>query len=193
MEWTATTPPAGRQAFDEVFSLSYEELRRLARAVLRDHAGAGITPTTLVNETWIKLSASPALAETSALHFKRIAGRAMRQVLVDAARHRHAAVHGGGHMRVTFDEALGLASVTNDRDLLALDTALDELATIAPRQAQLVEARFFGGYSCEECAELFGISEATVMRDWRTARAWLACEVKRALVGPASVQEVGPS
>ena len=191
MELTATSLPASRQAFDEVFSLSYEELRRLARSVLRSDAGAGITPTTLVNEAWIKLAGCPAVAETSALHFKRIAGRAMRQVLVDAARHRHSAIHGGGQIRVTFDESLGFASMLGDRDVLALDAALDALATLAPRQARLVEARFFGGYSCEECATLFGISEATVMRDWRTARAWLACEVKRALAAAPLAEQGG--
>lgn len=123
------------------------------------------------------------MAETSPLHFRRIAGRAMRQVLVDAARRRHAAVHGGGQIRITFDESLGFGSVLGDRQVLALDAALDALKVMAPRQALLVEARFFGGYSCEECALLLDISEATVMRDWRTARAWLACEVKRSLNG----------
>ena len=175
---------ASRQALDDLFSLTYEELRRLAGCIVRGEAVAGTTPTTLVNEAWIKLAGSSQVADTSPLHFRRIAGRAMRQVLVDAARRRRAAIHGGDQVHVVFDEALEDAPmVVNDRDVLALDTALNVLQQLSPRQALLVEARFFGGYSCEECAELLGISEATVMRDWRAARAWLAQEVKHTLLG----------
>ena len=154
--------------------------------MLRGEAAAGITPTTLVNEAWLKLAGSPEVADTSALHFRRIAGRAMRQVLVDVARRRHAAAHGGDQVRVTFDECLGFASTLCSPDLLALDEALRGLQSLCPRQADIVEARFFGGYSCEECALMLGVSEATVMRDWRAARAWLAAEMKRDLPGKAS-------
>ena len=175
---------ASRQALDDLFSLLYEELRRLAGSIVRSEALAGTTPTTLVNEAWIKLAGSTQVANTSPLHFRRIAGRAMRQVLVDAARRRHASIHGGDHAHVVFDEALESAPpLLKDRDVLALDAALTILEQLSPRQALLVEARFFGGYSCEECAELLGVSEATVMRDWRTARAWLAREVKQSLLG----------
>ena len=175
---------SNRQALDDLFSLTYEELRRLAGRIVRGEAVAGTTPTTLVNEAWIKLAGSPEVADTSPLHFRRIAGRAMRQVLVDAARRRRATIHGGDHIHVAFDEALeGAPTLIGDRDVLALDAALTVLQQLSPRQALLVEARFFGGYSCDECAELLGISEATVMRDWRAARAWLALEVKRTLLG----------
>lgn len=183
--------PSSRQSLDDVFSLAYEELRRLARSVLRNDAAAGITPTTLVNEAWIKLAGSPEVADTTALHFRRIAGRAMRQVLVDAARRRQALSNGGGHVHVTFDESLGFApsvhgNALSGPDLLALDRAICALHALSPRQAELVEARFFGGYSCEECATLLGISEATVMRDWRAARAWLASQIKDAAAEHAS-------
>lgn len=173
---------AGRAEFDELFSLCYEELRRLAGGVLRSDRAARITPTTLVNETWLKLARSPGVADTSPLHFRRIAGRAMRQVLVDAARRRQAQVHGGGLLEVVFDESLGITSQTNDgRDILAIDAALDVLKTISPRQALLVEGRFFGGLNFAESASALGVSEATVMREWRAARAWLAREVRRSL------------
>jgi RNA polymerase sigma factor (TIGR02999 family) len=167
-----------RAALDHLFSVTYEELRRLAAAVRRDDPGASITPTALVNEAWLKLARTPAVADTSPLHFKRIAARAMRQVLIEAARRRHSGKRGGGERAVTFDDALD-APVETASELLALDAALDALATLHPRQAQMVEARFFGGLDIPETAALLGISEATVQRDWRAARAWLARELGR--------------
>lgn len=165
-----------RAALDHLFSVTYEELRRLAAAVRRDDPAASITPTALVNEAWLKLARTPAVADTSPLHFKRIAARAMRQVLIEAARRRHAAKRGAGATMVAFDEALDTPAATAG-DLLALDGALDALAALHPRQAQMVEARFFGGLDIPETAALLGISEATVQRDWRAARAWLAREL----------------
>lgn len=178
------TTTLNRLALDDLFSLVYEDLRRLAGCVLRNDRSARISPTTLVNEVWIKLSASPGVADTSVLHFRRIAGRAMRQVLVDAARRRGAHIHGGGYLHVTLDPSIGSPGLANARDILALDAALEILKSIAPRQVLLVEARFFGGFDCGECAAILGVSEATVMRDWRSARAWLAREIKLSLAGP---------
>lgn len=169
------------KSLDELFSLIYEELRRLARAVLRSEYAAEVSPTTLVHEAWLKLEGTPALATTSPLHFRRIAARAMRQILVDAARRRNAKINGGGLMRVDFDACLNVGGAIKERELLALDVALEELRRHRPRQAQVVEARYFGGFTCSECAELLGISEETVLRDWRVARAWLICEVKQSL------------
>jgi RNA polymerase sigma factor (TIGR02999 family) len=96
----------------------------------------------------------------------------MRQVLVEAARRRQADKRGGGLVMVTFDEEADVAGATAD-DLVALDAALDELAALNPRQAAIVEHRFFGGLDVADSAALLGISEATVLRDWRAARAWL--------------------
>jgi RNA polymerase sigma factor (TIGR02999 family) len=125
----------------------------------------------------LKLSRSPELGVTSRAHFKRVAARAMRQVLVEAARRRRTGKRGGGGGLVTFDEALH--ATTNDADeLLALDEALDALARLHPRQAMMVESRFFGGLDVAETAELLQVSEATVLRDWRAARAWLARELR---------------
>ena len=176
------TPVAERASFDALYSLCYEELRRLAGAILHGENAARVSPTTLVNEAWIKMARSPALADTSPLHFRRIAGRAMRQILVDAARRRLAQVHGGGQLEVTFDESLTAHILCQDeQDVLALNDALDRLQTMSPRQSQLVEGRFFGGLSWAESAELLELSESTVMREWRAARAWLAAEVKRSM------------
>jgi RNA polymerase sigma factor (TIGR02999 family) len=131
-----------------------------------------------VNEAWLKLAATPAVARTSKLHFKRIAARAMRQVLVEAARRRHALKRGGpGMVFVTFDESVQ-AGADWAHDLLGLDAALESLSLLHPRQGQMVEARFFGGLGTEEIAELLEVSEATVLRDWRAARAWLARELR---------------
>ena len=166
-----------RHALDDLFSVAYEELRRLAAAVRRDDPGATISPTALVNEAWLKLADSPAIADTSPLHFKRIAARAMRQVLVEAARRRNADKRGGGAAVVTFDDAM--SHVATADDVLGLDAALEALAQIAPRQALMVESRFFGGLDVAETAALLDVSEATVLRDWRAAKAWLARELRR--------------
>ena len=160
---------------DEAFSLVYEELRRLASFVLKSEANATINRTALVHEAWMKLQGSPHLADTSPAHFKGIATKAMRQILVDEARRRGARKRGGGG-EVSFvplsDSIEEMASWPEE--LLALDMALQELASFSPRQAQVVESRFFGGMDVAETAALLGVSESAVERDWRAARAWLA-------------------
>lgn len=172
--------PPERRALDDLFSVTYEELRRLASTVKRGDQSVTLTPTALVNEAWLKLANSPQFASTSRLHFKRIAARAMRQVLVEAARRRNASKRGGPDaIVVAIDDASdGVACV--GKDLLALDRALDELARIEPRQALMVESRFFGGLDIVETAELLDVSEATILRDWRAAKAWLAHELRQA-------------
>lgn len=168
-----------KQALDELFSLAYEELRRLASSVRRDDPSATLSPTALVHEAWLKLADSPSIAATSRLHFKRIAARAMRQVLVDAARRRKAGKRGAGVALVTFNEELDEPAASAE-EVLALDAALEELARISPRQAMMVESRFFGGLDVKETADVLDVSEATILRDWRAAKAWLARELRRA-------------
>jgi RNA polymerase sigma-70 factor, ECF subfamily len=170
------------RALDDLFSATYEELRRLAAAVRRNDPNATLSPTALVNEAWLKLRESPGVARTTRLHFKRIAARAMRQVLIEAARRRRSEKRGGKSIVVTFDDALqGVqeAASTAD-DLVALDDALNDLARLEPRQAMLVESRFFGGMDVAETAQLLDISESTALRDWRAAKAWLAHELRSA-------------
>lgn len=168
---------ADRAELDQVFSAAYEELRRIAQLVRRNDPGATLSPTTLVNEAYLRLAATPAVARTSPLHFKRIAARAMRQVVVDLARRRIAEKRGGAdNVAITLDEGTPMTGA--GEDVLALDAALDDLARLSPRQAQMVECRFFGGLDVAETATLLDVSEATVLRDWRAARAWLAAELR---------------
>jgi RNA polymerase sigma factor (TIGR02999 family) len=168
----------GREALDDLFSVTYEELRRLASSVRRSDPGASLSPTGLVNEAWLKLANSPVFQSASQLHFKRIAARAMRQILIEGIRRRRSAKRGGGDdvVVVVFDESTDQVPSTA-RDLLALDAALDDLARIHPRQALLVESRYFGGLGVAETATLLEVSEATVLRDWRAAKAWLAVQI----------------
>jgi len=170
-----------RQALDQLFSLAYEELRRLAWSVKRGDPSNTLSATALVNEAWLKLAKSPRLAATSRLHFKRIAARAMRQLLIEAARRRKAHKRGGDgeEIFVSFDDSFDRAA-TPKESLLALDTALTELARLEPRQALIVESRFFGGLEISEISTLIGVSEATILRDWRAAKAWLGQAIRRA-------------
>ncbi len=171
--------PIDRRALDHLFSVTYEELRRLASSVRRADPSLTLSPTALVNEAWLKLARSPRFSTMSRLHFKRIAARAMRQVLVEAARRRYADKRGGRAVAfVTFDESLDDGQ-SYGRDLLALDQALDDLARMHPRQAVMVESRFFGGFDVQETASLLGVSEATILRDWRAAKAWLAHQLRQ--------------
>lgn len=163
---------------DDLFSATYEELRRLAATVRRGDPSDTLNTTALLNEAYLKLVKSGRVSPDSRLHFKRIAARAMRQVLVEAARRRHARKRGRAPVVVTYDEQLDGASRTRSEDLLALDAALDDLARIQPRHAQMIEYHFFGGLSLSETAELLEVSESTVLRDWRSAKAWLALQLR---------------
>ncbi len=166
------------RSLDNLFSMAYEQLRRLASSVQRNDPSATLNATALVNEAWLKLASSPSFATTSPLHFKRIAARAMRQVLVEAARRRHSDKRGGGRaIFVTLTGLPGKASSCGE-DLLTLEDALQELERIEPRQATLVESRFFGGLGVAETAALLEVSEATVHREWRAAKAWLKSKLR---------------
>ena len=167
-----------RELLDHLFSVTYEELRRLASSVRRGDPSATLSPTALVNEAWLKLIRSQDLVPSSRLHFKRIAARAMRQLLVEAARRRHSDKRGGEDaVFVTLDESVA-GTARNGKEVLALDAALNELSRLHPRQAMLVESRFFGGYEVTEIAAMLDISEATALRDWRAAKAWLSLAVR---------------
>jgi RNA polymerase sigma factor (TIGR02999 family) len=168
-----------RTALDELFSATYEELRRLAATVRRGDPSVTLSPTALVNEAYLKLAESLRATPVSRLHFKRIAARAMRQVLVEAARRRRAHKRGGGAAVITLDDGVPAPPGWSE-DVVALDAALEELARVHPRQALMVEYRFFGGLDLAETAEALQVSESTIDRDWRAARAWLARELRQA-------------
>ena len=157
-------------ALERLLPLVYDDLRRLARRQLgREYAERTINPTALVHESYLKLGGRAMLAHDRA-HFLAIAARAMRQVLVDQARDRKAAKRGGGAWeRTTLTDGAWVGEFGADR-MLELDEAL---ATLEPRQRQVVECRFFGGMEEREIAEALDISERTVHRDWLKARAYL--------------------
>lgn len=167
-----------RGALDALFASQYRELRRIAANLKRDDPGVTLSPTALVNEAWLRLSASPELGALPASHFKAIAARAMRRVLIDGARRRKAQKRAGGSVVIALDDAVE-PQVIRDDDMLALDAALKDLARLEPRQAQLVESRYFGGLTVAELAGLLEISETTVERDWRAAKAWLKTQLQQ--------------
>lgn len=157
-------------AFRELYALLYDELRRLAHLVRggRDHT---LNTTSLVHEAYMKLAPGSVIPVKDRIHFFRIAGRAMRQVLVDAARRRSARERGIQRLAL---EAEWADSDQVSADLLDLEEALVELEALNARQARVVECRYFAGLSNEETAVALGVSVPTVKRDWRVARAWLA-------------------
>jgi RNA polymerase sigma factor (TIGR02999 family) len=158
-----------RHALDEVFPLLYDDLRRLARRQLaREHGARTIQPTTLVHEAYLKLIGSTPRTQDRS-HLLAIAAHAMRQVLVDHARERHAAKRGPDMIHTTLTDGVSTATLEPE-SLLALDAALERLD---PRQRQVVECRFFAGLGDEEIAEALGVTTRTVRRDWVKARAWL--------------------
>lgn len=169
---------------NEMFSLVYEHLRRIASSMKRREIRLTISSTALVDEAWLKLRNSPQLAATSLTHFKSIAAHAMRQVLVEEARRRTSRKRGGSGeaLILPLEESTELASSVG-LELLDLDLALEELKRMNPRHAELVEKRFFGGMSIQETAEEMQISESMVDRDWRVAKAWLATRIRPRKLG----------
>ncbi len=165
-----------KQALDDLFSVAYEEQRRIAASLQHSRPNLNVSTSTLIHEAWLKLVNSSRLKLESKLHFTCVAAKAMRQIVVDMARRRGASKRAA--IFVTFDEALGVA-VARNRDVLALDAALEELARLNPRQARAVELRFFGGLETAEIMDVLGVSQSTVDRDWRVARAWLEAEIRR--------------
>lgn len=160
-----------QEAFASLVTIVYDELRRMAGGLMRWQAGHTLQPTALVNEAYLRLCGSRPPWEGRA-HFFGAAARAMRQVLMAHARRRAAEKRGGRVVRVTFHD-LNVQTPEPDVDLLALDEALTALGREDPRFAQVMELRYFGGFTLPEIAEHTGRSLATVKRDWTYARAWL--------------------
>jgi RNA polymerase sigma-70 factor, ECF subfamily len=166
---------------DTLLADTYAELRRLADRYVRRERAKSVQATDLVHEAYLRLSKTRHPVWQNRAHFLAIAAISMRRLLVERARARGAGKRGGGRAQVTLDEAL-LVSPGPDAevDLIALDHALIELATLDPRQARTVELRFFGGLSVDETAEALGVSVATVKREWTVAKAWLLRELQGA-------------
>lgn len=176
-----------RAALDQIIGVVYEELRSLAHDRLRgERAEHTLNTTALVHEAYIRLLDVREVDFQDRAHFLALASRMMRRVLVDYARRRGSAKRGGGWVRLEFDDERAI----DERSAVAideLDAALRDLEEVSPRRSQLLEQRYFGGLKLEECAEALGISVATVKRELRSARAWLA----RALFAEAAVAGEG--
>jgi RNA polymerase sigma factor (TIGR02999 family) len=176
-----------RSAFDDLVQIVYEELRDLARA--QRHGWQGdetLNTTALVNEAYQKLAAQDEPRWESRAHFRSVAARAMRQVLIDYSRARCAAKRGGKLVRMSFDElrvagSSGELSDQHARLLIALDQSLERLIALDSRQGRVVECRFFGGMTIPDTAEALGVSRATVQRDWLMAKSWLYRDMQQEL------------
>ena len=168
-----------QQALNELMPAVYAEIRKLAGSYLRrerpDHT---LQATALVNEAYLRLVDQRSVQWQNRAHFFGIAAQIMRRILVDHARMQKAEKRGSGQTPLVLDEALEIAA-DRQLDFVALDDALKTLAELDPRQAQIVELRFFGGLSIEETAEVAQLSPATIKREWAGARAWLRRELER--------------
>ncbi len=166
-------------AFDELFPLVYDVLRRIAhRRLAGERSGHTLATTDLVHEAYLKLVRLDRIEWQGRVHFLAIAARAMRSILVDYALRRRTAKRGGAWRRVTLEDELPIAIAgASGHDVLAVHAALERLQALDERQGRVVECRFFAGMSIEETAEALGVSPASVKRDWALARAWLNREI----------------
>jgi RNA polymerase sigma factor (TIGR02999 family) len=178
----AARPSAGAQSqVAALVEALYPELHRLAAAYMRrERPGQTIQTTALVHEAYLRLAKDRGVAWQNRAHFCAIAANAMRQILVERARARHAAKRGGGAERITLVEGITRAPADplDQVDIIALHEALERLAEVDPERARLVEMRYFGGLTIEETAEALALSPATVKRSWALARAWLRRELQ---------------
>ncbi len=161
------------RAADRLLPLVYDELRLIARNHLAherpDHT---LQATALVHEAYLRLVDSDSIRARSRAHFFALAAQAIRRILVDHARHANSIRKGGGVQRISLDQSPPV-TVDSNVDMLELDDAMHKLAEVEPRYAQIIELRFFGGMRFGEIAELLDVSQRTIEREWRTARAWL--------------------
>ena len=165
-------------ALDQLVQLVYDELHRKAHYYMRqerpDHS---LQTTALVNEVYVRLVDSKAVTFNDRAHFLAVCANTMRRILVDHARSRQQQKRGGEFQKVALDEALMVPNQAGGVDISALDEALERLAEFAPRKAQVVEMRYFGGLKVKETAAALKVSEDTVMDDWKFAKAWLLKEL----------------
>ncbi len=166
------------QAPHELLPLVYDELRKLAAHKMAGQAaGHTLQATALVHEAWLRLAGNEPGRFAGRAHFFAAAGEAMRHILVDSARRKRAARHGGGQARVNID-AVEIASQATDDEVLAVHEVLDKLAAEDPQKAELAKLHYLVGMTFEETAEVLGISVTTAKRHWAYARAWLYAELQ---------------
>jgi RNA polymerase sigma-70 factor (ECF subfamily) len=173
--WSA----GNQEALERLVPLVYEELHRLASHYMSgERSGHTLQTSALVNEAYLRLTDWKNVQWQNRAHFFGVAAQMMRRILVDFARSRQYAKHGGGMSRVSLAET-AIVSPERGEDFIALDEALERLAGIDQRKSRIVELRFFGGLSVEETAEVVKISARTVMREWSLAQAWLYRELRK--------------
>ena len=164
-------------ALERLIPAVYQELRRMAQHYLRgEDSGHSLQPTALVHEAYLRLIDQTKVEWQNRAHFFGVAAQMMRRILIDHAKAKHRVKRGGTAVKVMLDEN---ANFTHERasELLALDDALQRLARMDERKSRIVELRYFGGLTVEETAQVLGISDKTVMRDWNLAKAWLYREL----------------
>jgi RNA polymerase sigma factor (TIGR02999 family) len=168
-----------QDAANQLVPLVYKELRRLAGSYMqRERPGHTLQATALVHEAYMRLTGGESGQWQNRAHFFAIAAHTMRQILVDYARRRTAGKRGGADaQKMDIDEDVRISADTLE-NMVAIDEVLERLTQIDPRQGRLVELRFFAGLSVEETAEVMGVSEITIKREWRSAKAWLHRELK---------------
>lgn len=166
----------GNQAVvNDIFPLIYSELKRIANNYLRqERISHTLQPTALVHEAYLKLIDHTRMNWQNRAHFLGMAATLMRQILIDHARKHRAGKRGGEQENLSLEESIVIVSDEKSVDLIALDEALKDLAKFDEQKARIVELRYFGGLSVEETAEVLGVSEITIKRHWRMAKAWLA-------------------
>jgi len=168
-----------RAALDQLTPVIYAELRRRAHNYMKnERPGRTVQTTALVHEAWMRLVDVSGVDWKDRAHFFAIAAQSMRRILVDGARSRQREKRGGSAQRMDLDKIADF-SPGRDRELVAVDDALKELAAMDARKAEVIELRFFGGLSAAETAEVLKVSEDTVLRDWRLAKSWLLREISR--------------
>ena len=171
-----------QEALDRLMPVVYEELRRQAHRYLQhEQKGHSLQTTALINEVYLRLLDGSKVSWNNRAHFFAVTAQMMRRILVDYARSHRSRKRGGGLQRITLDQSR-IPPIGHDPDLVALDDALDALAAQDERKCSVVELRFFGGLSIEETAEVLGVCSDTVVRDWKSAKAWLAQEMKKPAV-----------
>lgn len=172
-----------KAALDQLIPLVHAELRRLARRYMaRENPGHTLQTSALINEAYLRLVEQEPVPWQNRAHFFAVAAQLMRHILVDHARRQSYAKHGGGAHNVSLDEA-ALRLDQRTAEVVALNDALDTLATLDRRKSQIVELRFFGGLTIDETAEVMKISSPTVQREWRAAKAWLRRELNKSAEG----------
>lgn len=166
-------------ALEQLMPAVYQELRRIADHYLRsEQSGHSLQPTALVHEAYLRLIDQKQVEWHNRAHFFGVAAQMMRRILIDHAKAKHRIKRGGTAPKISLDETV---SFTRERaaELVALDDALQVLGEIDERKSRIVELRYFGGLTVEETAQVLGISDKTVMRDWKLAKAWLYDEINR--------------